>query len=641
MGSGKRLRRWSARDWRLWQKIVAVVSVPLIAATVFGVLQITSDFHNQHHYRALAGQVELLPALVDFSSGVSGVVAASIIQIPTDQGRALVDGSQESIALLLEASVFDEDIQATLASLVDEGLTLMESASSGSMGTLVAHERTETFVTRTSAAIRAVLDRTENPEALREGAMLLDLWGAQWTMFDQIVAYSAVQSSIEEAALMLQHALATEAAHVSTLSDALSDPEVQSELVAEIENRRVLSEDLASVRNRDSLRTSLLHSQKIYGEGVRNAATHVVEVLDDLVAEARIGVIRNGAGIVIILAAALGAAVWLTLSLLRPLRRLRSDTLRTAHQGLPQAISAIKNGAPINSVDVDRIGVYTREEIGEVARAIDDMNENALLLAGEQAEIRRQVNEMLETLARRNKTLVDQQLSLIDSLEQDEKDPIRLQNLFALDHLAARMRRTGDSLLVLAGTRARTQRFPDTPLHDVLRAAVSQVESYQRVTYGNIPRGYLVGTSVADVVHLVAELLDNALRASPPDSNVMFSFSSAVDGGLLLEIADRGIGIPPEELDSVNARLTGNGDMWTGATRRMGMFVVARLASRHSVTVRLRPTLNTSTNAGITASVYFPPRLLAGIETDVALGPTERPQRLTLTPDRGEFTGPA
>lgn len=309
------------------------------------------------------------------------------------------------------------------------------------------------------------------------------------------------------------------------------------------------------------------------------------------------------------------------------MRRLRDSTLAAANTELPAAIAAVKDGAEVESVRLAPIGIDTDEEIGELARAVDSMNTEALRLAGEQAHLRKQVNVMFETLARRNKTLVEQQLSLIDSLEYQEKDPARLQSLFSLDHLATRMRRTGESLLVLAGTRPITRTSP-TPLSDVLHGAVSQVESYQRVRIGSTPHGYLLGSAVDDVVHLIAELVDNALRASPPNSSVRVEFSPAVGGGLLLDIADVGIGIPRDALDKINSRLTDGDGVDVNAPRQMGLFVVGRLAARNGLSVRLRPTFDSQTNPGVTSSVYFPATLLAEVHDATPTALIERPRRL-------------
>lgn len=598
--------------------MTAVVAVPLVAATLYGSLRVYDLYQENDAYSAAAENVSILPTLADYATSVAGAAAATILSIPVDNGAQVARESAATLRDHIDTKDLDPQIAAMINRMLAEGESLLDSASSGTLAPTVASERAEGFVRRAQAAYRAITTTTDDPTVQRESATLLDLWHTQWSLLDQVLAYSALSAGTDGALLMWNNALGVESARLAVLRDTFVENETADAskvdgLMSQLENRRSLTADLDNEEgNVAALRGSIFESLMVYQEQVAGSATRAVATLDDLAAEARAEALKNAIGIAIVLALALGLAIVIAMSLVRPLRRLRDDTLRTAEQDLPAALAAIKDGAEIESVTLDPVRVHTREEIGEVARAVDSMNEGALRLAGEQAQLRRQVNEMLETLARRNKTLVEQQLALIDSLEHEERDPTRLQNLFALDHLAARMRRTGDSLLVLAGTRQRLGRVPDTPLVDVLRASVSQVENYQRVNIGNAPDGNLVGSAVTDVVHMIAELLDNALRASPPESTVAFAFSRAVDGGLLLEIADRGIGIPADELADINMRLGADGETGSGAARRMGLFVVARLADRHGITVRLRPTFDSTTNAGITASIYLPTSLLKG-----------------------------
>ncbi|WP_349535869.1 sensor histidine kinase [Rhodococcus rhodochrous] len=614
----RKFRQHTPDNWRLWRRMTAVVAVPLVAATLYGSLRVYDLYQENDAYSAAAENVSILPTLADYATSVAGAAAATILSIPVDNGAQVARESAATLRDHIDTKDLDPQIAAMINRMLAEGESLLDSASSGTLAPTVASERAEGFVRRAQAAYRAITTTTDDPTVQRESATLLDLWHTQWSLLDQVLAYSALSAGTDGALLMWNNALGVESARLAVLRDTFVENEAADAskvdgLMSQLENRRSLTADLDNEEgNVAALRGSIFESLMVYQEQVAGSATRAVATLDDLAAEARAEALKNAIGIAIVLALALGLAIVIAMSLVRPLRRLRDDTLRTAEQDLPAALAAIKDGAEIESVTLDPVRVHTREEIGEVARAVDSMNEGALRLAGEQAQLRRQVNEMLETLARRNKTLVEQQLALIDSLEHEERDPTRLQNLFALDHLAARMRRTGDSLLVLAGTRQRLGRVPDTPLVDVLRASVSQVENYQRVNIGNAPDGNLVGSAVTDVVHMIAELLDNALRASPPESTVAFAFSRAVDGGLLLEIADRGIGIPADELADINMRLGADGETGSGAARRMGLFVVARLADRHGITVRLRPTFDSSTNAGITASIYLPTSLLKG-----------------------------
>ncbi|MBS9374683.1 hypothetical protein GON09_003697 [Rhodococcus sp. B50] len=595
-----------------------VVALPIVAATLYGSLRVYDLYQENDAYSAAAENVSILPTLADYATSVTGAAAATILSLPVDNGAQVARESAATLRDHIDGKDLDPQIAAMINRMLAEGESLLDSASSGTLAPTVASERAEGFVSRAQAAYRAITTTTDDPTVQRESATLLDLWATQWSLLDQVLAYSAMSAGTDGALLMWNNALGVENARLAVLRDTFTENDAADAsevdgLIAQLENRRSITANLDNdAGNVGALRGSIFESLMVYQEEVAGSATRAVAVLDDLAAEVRSEAFKNAIGVAIILLLALGLAIVIATSLVRPLRRLRDDTLRTAEQDLPAALAAIKDGAEIESVTLDPVRVHTREEIGEVARAVDSMNEGALRLAGEQAQLRRQVNEMLETLARRNKTLVEQQLALIDSLEHEERDPTRLQNLFALDHLAARMRRTGDSLLVLAGTRQRLGRVPDTPLVDVLRAAVSQVENYQRVNIGNAPDRNLVGSAVTDVVHMIAELLDNALRASPPESSVAFAFSRAVDGGLLLEIADRGIGIPADELAEINMRLGSDSEAGSGAARRMGLFVVARLADRHGITVRLRPTFDSTTNAGITASIYLPTSLLKG-----------------------------
>ncbi|MBW8710512.1 MAG: hypothetical protein JF631_05395, partial [Mycobacterium sp.] len=249
-------------------------------------------------------------------------------------------------------------------------------------------------------------------------------------------------------------------------------------------------------------------------------------------------------------------------------------------------------------------------ELGHLARAIDDIHFQAVRLAGEHG-VRLQIGEMFETLSRRSRSLVEEQLALIETLELDEDDPVRLDHLFRLDHLVTRMRRNGDNLLVLADTVEHHRRSGPVALPEVLRAAMSEVEQYRRVTLGPTGDVSIVGAAAGDVGHLIAELLDNALRYSPPESSVSVTVYRAVDAGILVEVVDRGLGMSAEDLRAANERLALGGEVTSETAKRMGLFVVGRLARRHEATVRLRTTDALNGQPGVTASVYLPGALIA------------------------------
>lgn len=630
----RKSRSLNLMNWRLSYKLAIVLAIPLLAAVALGALRVSTQLDEARRFSSLSDQMEIIPALFGFSSAVvSPAIAASLGLTTNDYTPEMVNGSIARVRNLAVAGDFDPRITENLTSLLEDGQALYSTIQGGSTPRDELKKRTVDFGIRCEATFRMLLDLTENTDVLTDGTNMLTAWNAQRTMLDQMTSLAVFATNPEAARLMALNALNIEESTLGLLLGTSLDTGQVEGMLANVAQKRALIEDFVpSFEAGEELRLAMVGAYVPYQETNAAASERMTATLDRLTSEARTAAIRDSIVVLAILAVALAVALLVARALSVPIRRLRDGALGAANHDLPAAIAAVKDGADVTTVELAPIDVHTDEEIGELARAVDSMNSEALRLAGEQAHLRQQVSTMLETLARRNKTLVEQQLSLIDSLEYEEKDPVRLQSLFALDHLAARMRRTGDSLLVLSGTRPRTRSAP-APLGDVLRGAVSQVENYQRVRIGNTPQGYLVGSAVADVVHLLAELVDNALRASPPNSTVTFEFSPAVGGGLLLEIADCGIGAAPEILNEINSRLAAGDSAEIHAPRQMGLFVVGRLAARNGISVRLRPTFDSETNAGITASIYFPAALLTDVQQSTPEAMTERPRRLR-SPDQ-------
>ncbi|HLU57481.1 MAG TPA: nitrate- and nitrite sensing domain-containing protein [Pseudonocardia sp.] len=297
------------------------------------------------------------------------------------------------------------------------------------------------------------------------------------------------------------------------------------------------------------------------------------------------------------------------------LRTLRRAAITVAQDRLPEAVRRMREGTAPN-INIATVPVTTREEVGEVARAFDAVHEQAVRLAAEQATLQNNINAMYVNLSRRSQALVDRQLVLIEQLEEGEVDPEQLSDLFRLDHLATRMRRNCENLLVLAGADIPRPAAEPVPVLDVLRAAVSEIEHYQRVVVQNPPDATFSETAANDIQHLLAELLDNATNFSPSDSQVVMSCSQARDGSILVEIFDEGIGLSPSELSTLNERLRNPTESTASvaASRRMGLFVVGRLANRHGISVGLftdsmGPSSGT-TNRGVTARVTIPAELV-------------------------------
>jgi signal transduction histidine kinase len=295
-------------------------------------------------------------------------------------------------------------------------------------------------------------------------------------------------------------------------------------------------------------------------------------------------------------------------SLTRPLRKLRSDALDVAGHRLPEIVRRLSQSEGADEgVEIEPIGVTSTDEIGEVARAFDQVHREAVRLAADEALLRGNLNAMFINLSRRSQSLIERQLSLIDSLEQSEQDPGRLSSLFRLDHLATRMRRNSENLLVLAGHEVARRWSQPIPLVDVLRAAISEIEQYERVVLNVQPGIVVVGQAVNDVVHLVAEIVENATTFSPEDTQVYVSGQPLSSGGVLLDITDNGVGISDQEMSHANWRLDNPPVVDVAVSRRMGLFVVGRLAARHGVRVRLRH----AQAGGLTALIWLPETVAA------------------------------
>jgi signal transduction histidine kinase len=337
-----------------------------------------------------------------------------------------------------------------------------------------------------------------------------------------------------------------------------------------------------------------------------------------------------GAAVLIVLALAMLFTVIVGRSMVRPLRRLRSDALTIAGVRLPDMVRRLsESDGDEGEFEVRPIGVDSTDEIGQVARAFDQVHAEAVRLASNEARLRGNVNAMFVNLSRRSQSLVERQIHLIDDLEQGEQDSDRLGSLFRLDHLATRMRRNSENLLVLAGHEAARRWTQPVALVDVLRAAVSEIEHYERVTLNVQPGIAVRGQVVNDVVHLLAELVENATAFSSEQTQVNVSGHLLNSGGVLLDITDQGVGMAGDEMADANWRLDNPPMVDVAVSRRMGLFVVARLASRHGIRVRLRP----AASGGLTALIWLPDETVthevAGLPTALRRFELDTPAALT------------
>ncbi|MFC8046649.1 nitrate- and nitrite sensing domain-containing protein [Nocardia sp. NPDC057353] len=317
----------------------------------------------------------------------------------------------------------------------------------------------------------------------------------------------------------------------------------------------------------------------------------------------------GGLGVLLVAGLAFGAAALLARRFVQRMRRLRGDTLELADKKLPEIMRAIGSGAPFDpDAQVERLE-YGLDEVGQVADAFNRAHRAAVDAAVAESKTRSGVSSVFLNMAYRSQAMVHQQLVLLDRAERDEENPDRLEMLFTLDHLATRVRRNAENLVILGGEQPGRRWRNPVPLVELVRGAVAESADYQRIHTAKLPDVRIIGPAVGDLIHLLAELTDNATAFSPTETRVEIS-AALVGRGIALEIRDQGIGLSNDELAERNATLANPPDFSVAdlsGDARLGLFVVGRLATRHRVSVRLAH----SDYGGIKAIVIVPSSLIA------------------------------
>jgi signal transduction histidine kinase len=297
--------------------------------------------------------------------------------------------------------------------------------------------------------------------------------------------------------------------------------------------------------------------------------------------------------------------------LVRRLTTLRQSALDLAHDRLPNVMARLRDG---ESVDVDAEAPQTQasaDEIDQVAQAFGVVHRTAVQAAVDESKLRRGISDVFRNLARRNQSLLHRQLGLLDGMERRAEEPEQLEDLFRIDHLTTRMRRHAEGLIILSGDSPGRSWSQPVPFIDVLRAAVAEVEDYTRIQVETRTKAALAGHAVADVVHMLAELLENAAVYSPPTTMVRIQ-GELVGRGFAIEVEDRGLGLSDEQLAEINGNLANVPAFDLAESDRLGLFITARLAHRHDIRVTLRP----SPFGGTTAIVIIPMDLVVPADSE-------------------------
>ena len=619
--SPKRPSRWSLSNWPVRGKVFAIVAVPLALALAFAGAQLWAGAQSARDLQVAADRAQLVPVIESYVGALQGVLLAYSANGDTQSEANKFTASKTALQDKLNATDVAPDVRTGVNKLLSDGQQLVTAVSADTIG---LRERITTYAPILLTAEDAINGSVRlDDEKLRAQTLGLSrAIGARGQMFMQelLVEQGGDLPEPELRTSMITLA-GTEPSTLFGMSQVLGvgSPDAKTLQDEMVKRMDIMSNPETALAGNTDLRESLQATDAIAEQVVTSTTDEVTASVARQAADRRHAVIRDGLLALAAFVAALLVIFLVARSLVRPLRILRDSALRVAHTDLEQGIARVRAG---DEREPEPLPVYTTEEIGQVAHAVDELHTQALLLAGDEARLRAVINEMFETMSRRNRSLVDQQLSLIDRLEKTEKDPERLDNLFRLDHLATRMRRIGSNLLVLAGAQVSRDHRESLPLASAVNGAVSEVEDYKRVEIGDVPDSALIGRVSADAVHMLAELIDNALRYSPPISPVRVSAVHTSNAGVLFEVHDDGIGMTDSDLRIANMRLHAGGEVNPDNTRHMGLFVVGRLAHMHGMEVRLRNAVEGDPSSGTTAELYIPAPLL---EHSTPIGADARP----------------
>ncbi len=373
-------------------------------------------------------------------------------------------------------------------------------------------------------------------------------------------------------------------------------------------------------------------------EQVEQAITKVrkqtTRAADARAADARRDVWLYGGGAVLAMLLTLGLIWFVSRAVVRPIRKLTNAARDMSERRLPRLVESLRSGTDMESVTPEPIVVTSKDEIGDLARAFNDVEAVATDVARQQVKLlRKGTGDLFVNLARRNQSLLERQLELLDELERNEHDPAALDALFKLDHMSTRMRRNAESLLVLSGAEQPRQWQHPIALIDVVRAAAAEIADFPRVELVGVDGELAIqGRAVADLAHLLAELLENATAFSPPDAPVVVS-GAPTPRGFVLAVSDRGIGMPPERMAEANRLLARPPLVGLALSRALGLHVVGALAVRHGIHVELRP----GAPVGTVALVMLPSSILERPQTTpagepVAAAPAPSAPLLHATP---------
>ncbi|ARF57586.1 sensor histidine kinase [Streptomyces gilvosporeus] len=657
--------KYAPRNWRVATRLNAILLIPVLLALVFGGLRVNSSFATWQEAKDAENTAKLVRAALSYSNALLDErdrTAAPLLKGQKDdpvveEARTATDDAADAFHQAAKAMPDKPGLKRRLAAFEKvepklDGLRkvaytsrlhgvkteesyvgiqhpLMEFANELGLGTgnITSYGRTVYAVALAKAA--ASLERSigthllidpATPQGGREHKLQLTSFASYRYLEGIAIQEYTSGGTPEDVERLTKDAAALKATAQQQLAQAKAQAKAAGRPFRTPPPIDTMSDFIASGAAPEALAAKGITSDSwfaaatgkftMYRSIEKDLADKAVNEAASIADDARQSTFVDSGIVLAALIIAFVVAGLMARRMSRNMRQLRTAAFSVAEQRLPMLVDQLSRTDP-GRVDtrVQPIPISTTDEIGEVARAFDQVHREAVRLAAEQALLRGNVNAIFTNLSQRNQGLIERQLTLITDLENNEADPDQLENLFRLDHLATRMRRNGENLLILAGENPGARWNQPVPLVDVLRAATSEVESYERIELTSVPESEIHGTAVTDLVHLLSELLENATTFSSPQTKVRVAATRLPDGRVMIEIHDKGIGLTPEDFADINHKLANPPSVDAAVSQRMGLFVVGRLADRHGIRVQLRPS---GEQAGTTSLVMLPEAITHG-----------------------------
>ena len=607
----------SWRNWNIPTKLTAVTLVPVVFAIVLGAMQIADQVGQAESYRQVdrlvAVNAQLRPlvgALQQERTATTAMLAAgpvnpAMLNKELADERQSVDVARTALMRAAHRARFHNEITSArfdeVTARLDELAGLRNTAAAAGIDAPVTLARYSMIIGALLNFDRAAAAEVIDPALAGTAVALHDLQMAtEEARYQQaLVGIGLARGGLTDVERAELHA------SMGRLDDRTADFRLDANPAQQQEYGRLVTG--SGVQNREQLAKTAgetppgtrlpvdasdwnLSSEYTAGRTAAMATTlgnQIGERSARLQDQASTG--AGVASVILLIALIVAGVVMFAIGrhLLRSLNVLRHSALDVAEHALPRAVERIRDAGEHAKPVLRPVPVTSTDEVGQVARAFEAVHRQALRLATEQAGLRARYSDVFVNLSRRSQGLVQRQLQLLERLERDEEDAEQLATLFQLDHLATRMRRNNENLMVLSGSELGRRNQRPATLADLLRAAVSEIEQFERVVMLPPTPVLIVGYAVGDLVRLVAELLDNATAFSAPSTQVTIASHSFEDGSVCIAVLDEGIGMTEAELAAANQKLSNAHTVDVSTSRRMGLFVVGRLASRHGVEVSL------------------------------------------------------